>query len=172
MAYTDYEITDKYVFFLSSFLSQWHPCRFIEPHTMVAYNCAEQYMMAGKARVFNDQDTLKRILDSDSPSEQKKLGRKIKDFDAVEWDKYKFDIVCQGNYLKFSQNPQLLNDFLQFKPNVIFVECNPKDKIWGIGLAMDDEARYNWSQWQGENLLGEALTGLHQHFTTTHDGWK
>ncbi len=172
MSYADYEITDKYVFFLSSFLSQWYPCKFVEPHTMIEYNCAEQYMMAGKARVFNDKDTLKCILDSDSPSEQKKLGRKIKGFDEVVWDKYKFDIVCQGNYLKFSQNPQLLHDFLQFNTGVQFVECNPKDNIWGIGLAMDDSARYNPSQWKGENLLGEALSELHEHFFITHANWK
>ena len=34
--------------------SQWYPCVFEEDG--VIYNCAEQYMMAGKARVFKDSD--------------------------------------------------------------------------------------------------------------------
>lgn len=170
--YTDYEVTDTHVYFLRSFLSQWHSSKFVEPYSMVEYNCAEQYMMAGKARVFGDSYILQKILASDSPSEQKKLGRQIIGYQDEIWDKYKVDIVSQGTYLKFTQNPQLLHDFLQFKHGVQFVECNPKDKIWGIGLAMTDAARYNESEWQGENLLGECLTGIHNHLHEVHRGWK
>lgn len=32
-----------------------------------------------------------------------------------------------------------------------------KDKIWGIGLSMDDPDRFDPSKWKGQNLLGYAL---------------
>jgi hypothetical protein len=41
-------------------LCQWYPCTFtIDGQT---YNCAEQYMMAEKARIFNDEPIRQQIL--------------------------------------------------------------------------------------------------------------
>jgi len=40
------------------------------------------------------------------------------------------EIVTKGNFLKFSQNPEL-NEFLFSFDNKIIVEASPYDKIWG-----------------------------------------
>ena len=40
---------------------------------------------------------------------------------------------------------------------MILAECAVKDRIWGIGLSMKDENRYDKSKWRGENLLGYTL---------------
>lgn len=37
------------------------------------------------------------------------------------------------------------------------VECAVQDKIWGIGLSMKDDRRYDMKEWQGQNLLGFSL---------------
>jgi ribA/ribD-fused uncharacterized protein len=37
------------------------------------------------------------------------------------------------------------------------VEASPLDRIWGIGLAADDERAADPATWRGLNLLGEAL---------------
>ena len=50
-----------------------------------------------------------------------------------------------------------LKDNLVNTGNVILAECAVKDRIWGIGLSMKDENRYDKSKWRGENLLGYTL---------------
>ena len=60
--------------------SQWYPCSFEVDG--ITYNCAEQYMMAGKARVFNDEETLGKILSvADKPQDEKATGGKGKSYD-------------------------------------------------------------------------------------------
>ena len=39
----------------------------------------------------------------------------------------------------------------------MLVEASPVDRIWGIGLAADDERAANPARWRGLNLLGFAL---------------
>lgn len=67
-------ITDKYVFFWNGPFSQWYPANFTIDD--VEYNCAEQYMMAQKALLFNDSESHKMIMESIWPDEQKK-GKRI-----------------------------------------------------------------------------------------------
>jgi predicted NAD-dependent protein-ADP-ribosyltransferase YbiA (DUF1768 family) len=37
------------------------------------------------------------------------------------------------------------------------VEASPLDRVWGIGLAADDEAAGDPERWRGDNELGFAL---------------
>jgi ribA/ribD-fused uncharacterized protein len=39
----------------------------------------------------------------------------------------------------------------------VLVEASPRDRIWGIGLAADDDRASHPDQWRGLNLLGFAL---------------
>jgi ribA/ribD-fused uncharacterized protein len=134
--------------------SQWFPLQFEENGT--EYKTAEHYMMAGKAKLFNDNDTLEEILKSDSPNQAKNLGRKVKNFDPQLWDEQKYEIVKRGNFLKFSQN-QKLKDFLLSTNDKILVEASPYDTIWGIGMLETDPKVQDPTLWNGENLLGFAL---------------
>jgi ribA/ribD-fused uncharacterized protein len=135
-------------------LSQWWPSCFVEDG--VEYLTAEHYMMARKAKLFGDEIIFEKILCKKSPKDVKDLGRQIKNFDPVEWDVQKFDIVKQGNFLKFSQHDEL-NSFLIQTQNKVLVEASPVDVIWGIGLAEDDPNAKQPRLWKGENLLGFAL---------------
>lgn len=137
-----------------SCFSQWFPCNFEE--NGVIYSTAEHYMMAGKARLFGDQEILEKILKTSSPQQAKSLGRKIKNFDHILWDKHKYEIVKQGNLLKFSQNPEF-KDFILSTSEKVLVEASPYDRIWGIGMLETDSRAENPLQWNGENLLGFAL---------------
>lgn len=135
-------------------MSQWWPCDFEE--NGVVYKTAEHYMMAGKAKLFGDEVTMGRILSKDSPKDVKDLGRQIQNFDAAAWDTNKFEIVKQGNHLKFSQNEELKKFLLQTTDKIL-VEASPVDPVWGIGLAEDHQNARNPELWRGENLLGFAL---------------
>lgn len=154
-------ITSEYVFFLSGYLSQWHASPF--KWNGIKYYCAEQFMMAEKARLFGDEETRQQILKTTSPAEHKKLGRMVKNYDDDVWVGNRYDIVYVGNFLKFAQNPELLSALIQDGKNRDFVECNPKDKIWGIGLGLDNPDIYDKDKWQGLNLLGKILN--HVYFT-------
>ena len=135
-------------------MSQWWPSEFTENN--VLYKTAEHYMMAQKALLFNDREILERILQKESPKDVKDLGRQIRNFDPEIWDQHKFQLVKQGNLLKFSQN-EVLKQFLKQTKNKVLVEASPVDKIWGIGLTEDDANSHNPTAWKGENLLGFAL---------------
>jgi len=135
-------------------MSQWWPASFTEDGCV--YHTAEHYMMAGKARLFNDAAVLDEVLATDSPIIAKKLGRRIKAFDPAVWDAHKYELVRQGNLLKFSQD-NALKYFLLGTGNAVLVEASPLDAIWGIGMSQDDPDAGNPAKWRGENLLGFAL---------------
>ncbi|WP_435524533.1 NADAR family protein [Chryseobacterium indoltheticum] len=134
--------------------SQWFPFEFQE--NGIIYKTAEHYMMAGKAKLFNDLETLEQILKAETPNQAKSLGRKVKNFDPQLWDEQKYKIVKQGNLLKFSQNENF-KEFLLSTNDKILVEASPYDTIWEIGMLETNPKAENPQQWNGENLLGFAL---------------
>lgn len=137
-----------------SCLSQWWMEDF---YTMVdSYLYMEQYMMAGKAQLFGDEERRKEILACSDPKQIKALGRKVRGFDQVVWDKFKYAIVLNGNWCKFSQNREL-REFLLSTGDSVLVEASPYDRIWGIQLSADTPEAQNPFRWRGENLLGFAL---------------
>ena len=135
-------------------LSQWWPCKF--KSNGIEYNCAEQYMMSEKAKLFKDEETNQLILKETSQRNIKQLGRLIKNFNEEVWNKNKINIVVQGNFLKFSQNEEL-KQFLIETGSKILVEASPKDRIWGIGLDEKNPDARNPLKWKGLNLLGFSL---------------
>jgi ribA/ribD-fused uncharacterized protein len=137
-----------------SCLSQW----FVAPFKLdnVIYATAEHYMMAEKARLFDNHELIKEIVQSSHPKKAKALGRKVTGFDNAVWNQHRVDIVVSANLAKFSQN-QALADFLLKTDKRVLVEASPADKIWGIGLAGDDSDSTNPHKWKGLNLLGFAL---------------
>jgi ribA/ribD-fused uncharacterized protein len=144
----------KIIPFLRGAFSQWHKSNFTIDN--VTYNCAEQYMMAEKAKLFKDDDIYKQILAASNPGTQKALGRKVKNFDNKIWTQHRYDIVLKGNIAKFSQNSKIKKKLMDTK-DAILCETNPKDKIWGIGLKTSDPKVQDQSKWKGTNLLGKVL---------------
>jgi len=145
---------DKYVLFWDGPFSQWHPSTFKVDG--ITYNCAEQFMMAGKAEMFGDNKSRKKILKSGSPREQKILGREVSNFHKGKWNSVAREIVFIGNMAKFSQNKDLLEKLLATGDKTI-VEASPYDRVWGIGLSADDPNATRPSNWRGTNWLGKVL---------------
>src|SRR5690349_2995441 len=59
----------------------------------VWYLTAEHWMMAAKARLFDDTANLARILAASTPSEAKQLGREVRNFDDAVWSQRRSDAV-------------------------------------------------------------------------------
>ena len=134
--------------------SQWYDASF-EVDGLV-YPTAEHFMMAEKARLFQDNENAAKIMASGTPGEAKKLGREVMNFDNQTWVDLRFDIVVNANLAKFSQHPPL-KAFLLGTGERVIVEASPRDRIWGIGLAADVPEAQDPARWEGLNLLGFAL---------------
>jgi ribA/ribD-fused uncharacterized protein len=141
-------VTDK------SCLSQWYPASFVDEHAH--YDSAEHYMMAGKARLFGDEEMLARILAAETPAAAKKLGRQVRGFVQEQWAAHCVEIVTRGNVLKFEQD-RALGDFLRSTRGRVLVEASPRDRIWGIGMGARNPKATDPRLWRGQNLLGLAL---------------
>ncbi|KAH9256353.1 hypothetical protein BASA81_005586 [Batrachochytrium salamandrivorans] len=149
------ETEDMVLFWeLPSVFCQWYSCAF--ELDGVVYNCAEQYMMAEKAKLFGDLDVRDKILATDNPQRHQQLGREAKGFDNDLWQANCSQIVVRGNLGKFSQS-DFLRQVLLNTGTKLLVEASEVDKVWGIGLAPDDALALDRANWQGRNLLGEAL---------------
>lgn len=142
-----------------SCFSQWFPASFEVDG--ITYPTAEHFMMAEKARLFHDTETLPKILNASHPNEAKKLGRLVANFNGSIWEQHRFKIVTDGNLAKFAQN-EPLREFLLNSGERILVEASPYDRIWGIGLAADNDKAQDPLQWRGLNLLGFALMAVRE----------
>ncbi|MEM0996052.1 MAG: NADAR family protein [Bacteroidota bacterium] len=154
-------MTEQFHFFwrTNSPFSQWHPSNFVVEGQ--PFNCAEQYMMWGKAQLFGDAEIAAQILEAAQPRDQKALGRKVRNFDRTVWSKHAREIVYRGNRAKFTQNPDL-RKFLLATGDATIVEAAPNDAIWGIGISEEEARTTDPSAWPGTNWLGEILTKLRE----------
>lgn len=158
--------TLKYIFFwknkpsedgsiIKTCMSQWWENYPFEVDG-IRYETTEHWMMAGKARLFNDDEILQEILADKTPAKAQILGRKVRNYNGEIWRANNFEIVAQGNFHKFSQHEDL-KSYLLNTGNKVLVEASPLDKIWGNGLAEDAPTIENPHTWTGQNLLGFAL---------------
>ncbi|MDX2541987.1 NADAR family protein [Streptomyces sp. WI04-05B] len=137
-----------------SCLSQWWPSAFSVDG--VEYATAEHWMMAAKARLFEDAEAERLAVTAANPALAKKAGRLVRGFDEAVWERERFGIVVEGSVHKFAAHSDL-RGFLLGTGERVLVEASPVDRVWGIGLAADDEAAMDPGRWRGPNLLGFGL---------------
>ena len=182
-------ITDTHVYFLGGYFSQWAHTPFsgtlptyratssgghLSRYGSFRFNCCEQYMMAAKAAVFNDPETLLKIMDATHPAEQKKLGRLVKNFDVDIWNSVARDVVFLGNFYKFTQHVEA-RQFLDDAEQRVIVEGADYDPIWGVLLSWDDPAIKDEANWNGTNWLGQCIMRVRDDLAVhgnNADPWK
>ncbi len=138
----------------NGYLSNWY----LSPFTLdgVTFSSMEQYMMYRKALCFGDNTITAQILATNDVAEIKALGRSVSGYDENLWNGVRQIIVYEGLLAKFAQNPEL-GEQLKGTGRTVLAECAVKDRIWGIGLSIQDPDRLDRTKWRGENLLGYAL---------------
>ena len=138
----------------NGYLSNWYP----SPFTLdgIRYASVEQYMMHQKAVTFGDSETAEAILATDDPGKIKALGRSVQNYSDTIWNGIRQIVVYRGLLEKFLQNAELKRQLLSTRPHIL-AECALRDTIWGIGMTMHDEYRFEPDLWQGQNLLGFTL---------------
>jgi len=133
--------------------SNWYMKDFV--YKGITFNCSEQALMWEKAVLFNDKDIADKILASKDPKQIKALGREVRNFDDSIWSQKRYDIMVDILAEKFKD--EKLKHMLLNTADVIIVEASPLDKIWGVGLALENPRIYDEEKWNGTNLLGKAL---------------
>ena len=160
-AYAAYDASLTYV--SDDVVLFWHPTSAFSQWTLsqftvdlVEYNCAEQFMMASKARLFGDDTALSVILATKGPREQKRLGRHVRLVNPELWLSECEHIVLHGNLAKFSQNEEMRLALIQTGDRRL-AEASTHNTLWGIGLSARDPRASSPDSWCGQNLLGQAL---------------
>ncbi len=143
-----------------SVLSNFHPAHFKVDN--VDYNCSEQFYQAKKAEFFGDDETMSKIMATDNPLQQFRLGRNVKGYanDKDNW--YSGPAVKtmeQGTAEKFRQNKHLADALVATGDNLL-AEASPTDTFWGIGFNLYHAHAVEKSRWTGQNKLGDILTNL------------
>ena len=138
----------------NGYMSNWYPSVFM--FGGVEFSSMEQYMMYRKAVCFGDEAIAAKILATSDAAEIKALGRLVLGYDDNWWNGVRQIIVYEGLLAKFSQNVALGKQ-LKKTGKAFLAECAVKDRIWGIGLSMNDPNRFDRDRWQGQNLLGYTL---------------
>ena len=153
----------KFVFFYGhqkgkkyACLSNWYPAQFEKNGNI--FSNTEQYMMYRKALLMGDLEMSEKILKTGDPRKAKALGRKVSNWDEEKWVKNREQIMYDGCMLKFSnpENIEMRNELLSTRGKSC-VECSPYDRIWGIGMNMNDSSKEDENNWKGLNLLGKTL---------------
>lgn len=139
---------------INGYLSNWYLSEF--EVNGIQYSSMEQYMMYQKAVLFNDSDIAEQILGTSNVGKIKALGRAVKNYNERMWSGQRQIIVYNGLLEKFSQNTALKEQLLATGQSIL-AECAVQDRIWGIGLSMKDDKRFDINEWQGQNLLGFSL---------------
>ena len=138
----------------NGYLGNWYPSEF--KVDSIKFSSMEQYMMYEKAKVFGDTIVAEKILNTEDVSEIKSLGREVSNYNETYWNGIRQIVVYKGLMEKFLQNKSLKKQLLGTEDDIL-AECAVHDKIWGIGLSMKDENRFNMDKWRGENMLGFSL---------------
>lgn len=129
------------------------------------YFASEQYIMEQKALLFEDYDIARKIMTAKDCIIVKNLGRKVSKYVDDIWEDKRHDLVIPGIYEKFRQN-KIIKEILLSTSDCILAECAPNDRIWGIGMSINDARVQNPSYWNGRNLLGSYLMEVREMLKT------
>lgn len=118
------------------------------------FDSSLHWMMAQKARVFDDELTFDSILQTKDLDSLIKLGRCVKNFNSEIWKQRSPLIVFLGSLLKFQRNKNIKHYLMDtIDHDLLYFD---KDIHWGCGCNFDSSD----VQYEGENLLGTTLCNV------------
>lgn len=154
--------SDSHIYFAASPFSNFAHCRsgcsVRVLDKMIAFKTAEHAYQALKAAEYADMESLSKIANAKFPPEARKIGQDIKGYNANRRAALRYDRILTCLYAKFTQNSHLQKLLLETGDKVLVYAV--KNKIWGIGLDLDNEAIYNELNWTGSNTLGRCLMNV------------
>lgn len=154
-------ITDTHLYFLRGVFSNFAHSPFILDG--IKWQNCEAAFMFFKAKHFKDFKIAEKIKNETNPIKAKALGRAVSNFNDVEWEKVRYSYMYKINLVKYTQNSLFFETLMNTK-ELILVETNGNDRVWGIGLYASDDRVLDQSKWKGRNLLGNVLMDIRKYF--------
>jgi hypothetical protein len=154
--YTPHNAEMVAFFTSNSPLSNHHPAPFKVNGEQ--FNCGEQFIMTQKARLFNDQDAVKKISKELIPAKQKSIGKSIKGFSRQVWEAQAPELITPGLVEKFLQNKSC-RDMLLNTGDKRIVEAT-KDNFWGAGVPLFSKHIWIKERCTGKNVMGKILQAV------------
>lgn len=136
------------------FLSNWSPSPFELDGQ--SFTSVEQYIMYRKCKVFGDEKCASAVLATDDVAAQQAIGRAASGYNEHIWGGMRQMVAFRALMAKFTQNEDLRQQLLQ-TGDAVLVECASSDRVWACGVRLNDEKRFDASNWKGDNILGFAL---------------
>lgn len=153
----------SFTFFLKNYMSNFSKHPIIEDGIM--FYTTEHYFMYHKAMTFGDTYSAGRIIATPDPWIAKEIGRGVKGYVDEVWNQKRYNVMLQGNRLKYNQHKDIREKLLA-TGNMILVETNPRDSIWSCGLSVEEAKNSNPALWRGQNLLGIVLMQVRNELST------
>lgn len=122
----------------------------------------EGFLMFCKAMLFRDLRMAEQIRLCKLPDLVKKMGRQVANFDDAIWTVKAPEFAFQGNVQKFRQHLDLCNILMETGQREL-VEASPWDRLWGIGMGLDDPNLMDRTRW-GQNRHGKTLMRTRKYF--------
>ncbi|MDO4798483.1 MAG: NADAR family protein [Coriobacteriales bacterium] len=135
------------------FCSNWHEVGLEFLGTR--FPTAEHWIMWQKARVMGDWASADAILEAPSPKRAKELGRLVSPYDGPLWRDVREQLAYVGVREKFLQNPHIAEALIA-TGSAVLAEASPYDRVWGVGIGVDDEGFSDLTGWRGDNLQGRV----------------
>ena len=141
-------------------LSNFHPCQF--EVNGIKFHSSEEFIQYTKASFFNDLETSKKILASQSALECKTMSRNIKGYEDSKWDE-SAKFVCQNGIAeKFHQNPRLMEALANMGSKVLVKSAS--NKLSGTGVPLHKASCLDSTLWSGNGILGKIQCEISQEY--------
>ena len=124
------------------------------------YPTTEHYIQEQKALTFSNTQLAEKIRNCQRPDECKKLSKDVVNYHHQTWIEKIPEVLHTALTCKFEQHPPYLNLLKAVKSKTIGEAS--KDKIWGTGVELRNNNCLNINMWEGQNLMGKALTRISQ----------
>lgn len=154
-------ITDTHLYFLTGPFSNFAYSPFILDG--IKWENTEAAFMYYKAIHFKDFKSAEQIKKETNPVKAKGLGRAVSNFNDAEWEKARYAYMYKVNLAKYTQNSLFFETLMNTK-ELVLVETNGNDRVWGIGLYASDDRVLDENKWKGRNLLGNVLMDIRKYF--------
>ena len=130
----------------------------------VMYSSNEQYIQCEKAKMFRDNETVRKIMSSSNPKEIKELGKTVRNFDNRKWKHRRNEVVRVCNEAKYEMYEEAKRELLETGQKLLGEAT--RDTHWGVGIHISDEGVLYTETWIGGNEMGNILMSIRKAYQT------
>ena len=112
--------------------------------------------MYQKAFFVKNGESSCQILETKSPVEARKIGKKITNYDSKVWNNAAEDCMCKAMYVKSSL---VCAKFLRQTKGTQLAEATPGDTYWGTEISVHNKDFFNPNKWREKHCRQGVVKG-------------